>query len=62
MNPSTEQARALVEGLLRTGIDTVVVAPGSRNGPLSIALAQAAQAGKISLHVRVDERSASFLH
>ena len=61
MNPSTAQARALVEGLLRTGIDTVVVAPGSRNGPLSIALAQAAQAGKISLHVRVDERSASFL-
>ena len=61
MNPSTAQARALVEGLLRTGIDTVVVAPGSRNGPLSIALAQAAQAGKIRLHVRLDERSASFL-
>lgn len=61
MNPSTEQARALVEGLLRTGIDTVVVAPGSRNGPLSIALAQAAQAGKIQLQVRLDERSASFL-
>ena len=61
MNPSTEQARALVEGMLRTGIDTVVVAPGSRNGPLSIALAQAAQAGKIHLHVRIDERSASFL-
>lgn len=61
MNPSTEQARALVEGLLRTGIDTVVVAPGSRNGPLSIALAQAAHAGKVHLHVRVDERSASFL-
>ena len=61
MNPSTEQARALVEGLLRTGIDTVVVAPGSRNGPLSIALAQAARAGKIRLHVRLDERSASFL-
>lgn len=61
MNPSTEQARALVEGLLRTGVDTVVLAPGSRNGPMSIALAQAAQAGKIALHVRVDERSASFL-
>ena len=61
MNPSTAQARALVEGMLRTGIDTVVVAPGSRNGPLSIALAQAAAAGKIRLHVRLDERSASFL-
>lgn len=61
MNPSTEQARALVEGMLRTGIDTVVVAPGSRNGPLSIALAQAANVGKIHLHVRLDERSASFL-
>lgn len=60
-NPSTEQARALVDGLLRNGIDTVVLAPGSRNGPLAIALAQAARAGRIELHVRVDERSASFL-
>lgn len=60
-NPSTAQARALVDGLLRSGIDEVVVAPGSRNGPLSIALAQAAAAGRIRLHVRLDERSASFL-
>ena len=61
INPSTEQARAFVDGLLRVGIDTVVLAPGSRNGPLSIALAQAAQAQKLTLHVRLDERSASFL-
>ena len=61
MNPSTEQARALVDALLCCGIDTVVLAPGSRNGPLSIALAHAANAGKIALHVRLDERSASFL-
>lgn len=60
-NPSTAQARALVDGLLRSGVDEVVLAPGSRNGPLSIALAQAAQAGRIRLHVRLDERSASFL-
>jgi 2-succinyl-5-enolpyruvyl-6-hydroxy-3-cyclohexene-1-carboxylate synthase len=60
-NPSTRQARALVDGLLRSGIDEVVVAPGSRNGPLSIALAQAAVAGLVRLHVRLDERSASFL-
>ena len=61
MNSSTQQARAVVDGLLRSGIDEVVVAPGSRNGPLSIALAQAAAAGKLRLHVRLDERSASFL-
>lgn len=60
-NPSTAQARALVDGLLRSGIDDVVLAPGSRNGPLSIALAQAAAAGRLRLHVRVDERSAAFL-
>lgn len=60
-NPSTRQARALVDGLLRSGIDEVVLAPGSRNGPLSIALAQAASAGHLRLHVRLDERSAAFL-
>lgn len=60
-NPSTAQARAIVDGLLRSGIDEVVLAPGSRNGPLSIALAQAAARGHLRLHVRVDERSASFL-
>ena len=60
-NPSTTEARAIVDGLLRSGIDEVVLAPGSRNGPLSIALAQAAAAGRIRLHVRLDERSASFL-
>lgn len=60
-NPSTAQARALVDGLLRSGIDEIVLAPGSRNGPLSIALAQAAAAGRVRLHVRLDERSASFL-
>lgn len=61
MNPSTTQARALIDGLLRSGVDEVVVAPGSRNGPLSIALAQAAAAGHLRLHVRLDERSAAFL-
>lgn len=60
-NPSTSEARALVDGLLRSGIDEVVLAPGSRNGPLSIALAQAASAGYLRLHVRLDERSAAFL-
>ena len=60
-NPSTAEARALVDGMLRSGIDEVVLAPGSRNGPLSIALAQAAAAGRLRLHVRLDERSASFL-
>jgi len=61
MTTSTDQARALVDGLLRSGIDEVVLSPGSRNGPLSIALAQAAAAGRLRLHVRLDERSASFL-
>ena len=39
----------------------VVLAPGSRNAPLSFALYDAAQAGALRLHTRIDERTAGFL-
>lgn len=61
MNPSTAQARVMVDEFIRCGVVDAVVAPGSRSAPLAIALAQAEQRGEISLHVRVDERSAGFL-
>lgn len=61
MNPSTAQARVMVDELVRNTVSHVVLCPGSRNAPLSIALFDAAQAGRISLHVRVDERTAGFL-
>ncbi|OQO90979.1 2-succinyl-5-enolpyruvyl-6-hydroxy-3-cyclohexene-1-carboxylic-acid synthase [Saccharomonospora piscinae] len=61
MNPSTAQARVLVDELVRNTVSHVVLSPGSRNAPLSFALHEAATAGRLTLHVRIDERSAAFL-
>ncbi|SNR69859.1 2-succinyl-5-enolpyruvyl-6-hydroxy-3-cyclohexene-1-carboxylate synthase [Haloechinothrix alba] len=61
MNPSTAQARVLVDELVRNTVSHVVVCPGSRNAPLSMALYDAAEAGRLAMHVRVDERTAAFL-
>jgi len=58
---STSICRTLVEDLLDAGVREAVIAPGSRSGPLAIALAAADRAGALRLHVRVDERTASFL-
>lgn len=60
-NQSTVNARAIVEWLLAAGVDNVVIAPGSRSAPLSYAFAQAQSAGKLRIHVRIDERDAGFL-
>ncbi|WP_067824648.1 2-succinyl-5-enolpyruvyl-6-hydroxy-3-cyclohexene-1-carboxylic-acid synthase [Actinomadura kijaniata] len=61
MNPATALATVLVDELVRCGMTDAVLAPGSRSAPLALALHAAAQAGRLRLHVRVDERSASFL-
>ncbi len=61
MNPSTELARTVVTALRGSGVREVVLAPGSRNAPLSFALYDAAQAGGVRLHTRIDERSGAFL-
>ncbi|GLZ30628.1 2-succinyl-5-enolpyruvyl-6-hydroxy-3-cyclohexene-1-carboxylate synthase [Lentzea sp. NBRC 105346] len=61
MNPSTAQARVLVDELIRNGVRHAVLCPGSRNAPLSFALHAASLAGRINLHVRIDERGAGFL-
>lgn len=61
MNPSTALARVLVDELARSRVPAVVLAPGSRSGPLAFALHAADQSGKLTLHVRIDERSAGFL-
>jgi len=58
---ATELARSCVEALLGAGLRHAVVAPGSRNAPLSLALADAAAAGALTLHTRIDERTAAFL-
>ncbi|MCW2665113.1 MAG: 2-succinyl-6-hydroxy-2,4-cyclohexadiene-carboxylic acid synthase/2-oxoglutarate decarboxylase, partial [Frankiales bacterium] len=61
MNPSTALAVVLVDELVRGGVREVVLAPGSRSAPLALALHDAEQAGRLRLHVRIDERSAAFL-
>ncbi|MFD9699301.1 2-succinyl-5-enolpyruvyl-6-hydroxy-3-cyclohexene-1-carboxylic-acid synthase [Lentzea sp. NPDC059081] len=61
MNPSTTQARLIVDELVRNGVRHAVLCPGSRNAPLSFALHQAEQKGLLTVHVRIDERSAGFL-
>ena len=59
-NPSTAQARVLVDEMLRHGITDVVLCPGSRSAPLALAIAAAERAGRLRLHVRIDERGAGF--
>ncbi len=61
MNPSTALATVLVDGLVRGGVRDAVLAPGSRSAPLAFALHTADAAGRLRLHVRIDERSAGFL-
>jgi 2-succinyl-5-enolpyruvyl-6-hydroxy-3-cyclohexene-1-carboxylate synthase len=61
VNPSTALATVLVDELVRCGVRHAVLCPGSRNAPLSFALHAAEQAGRLTLHVRIDERSAAFL-
>ncbi|WP_217160536.1 2-succinyl-5-enolpyruvyl-6-hydroxy-3-cyclohexene-1-carboxylic-acid synthase [[Mycobacterium] fortunisiensis] len=61
MNPSTAQAHVVVDELIRGGVRDVVLCPGSRNAPLAFALSAADRAGRIRLHVRIDERTAGYL-
>jgi 2-succinyl-5-enolpyruvyl-6-hydroxy-3-cyclohexene-1-carboxylate synthase len=61
VNPSTALATVLVDELVRGGVREAVLCPGSRSAPLAYALQEAERAGRLRLHVRVDERSAGFL-
>jgi 2-succinyl-5-enolpyruvyl-6-hydroxy-3-cyclohexene-1-carboxylate synthase len=60
LNNSTNLARNIVKQLIELGIEDVVLSPGSRNAPLSIAFYQAEKKGLVRLHVRIDERGAAF--
>ena len=60
MNPATALARSTVRQLIELGIQDVVLSPGSRNAPLSLAFHYAESKGLINLHVRIDERGAAF--
>ncbi|MEZ2121726.1 2-succinyl-5-enolpyruvyl-6-hydroxy-3-cyclohexene-1-carboxylic-acid synthase [Corynebacterium sp. CCM 9203] len=56
--PATATAAAIIAELVAAGIRNVVVCPGSRSAPLALA---AAARPELTLHVRLDERSAAFL-
>ncbi|MCP2301719.1 2-succinyl-5-enolpyruvyl-6-hydroxy-3-cyclohexene-1-carboxylic-acid synthase [Actinokineospora globicatena] len=60
MNPSTAMATVVVDELVRNDVRQVVLCPGSRNAPVAFALFEAANRGELTLHVRVDERSAGY--
>ncbi len=60
MNLSTTLARTIVRQIIEAGVKDVVISPGSRNAPLTIAFYQASQRGLITLHTRIDERTAAF--
>lgn len=58
---ATDVARAIVQSCLDSGVENVVISPGSRNAPLSWAFAQAEKAGLLKIQVRIDERDAGFV-
>ena len=61
MNPSSALATVLVDELVRGGVREAVLCPGSRSRAAGLRAAGGRPAGRLRLHVRVDERSAGFL-
>lgn len=59
-SPATDFALALFGELARAGVTDVVVSPGSRSQALALAAVALERAGGISVHVRLDERTAGF--
>ncbi len=59
-SPAGAAAAALLEGLVRAGVTDLVLSPGSRSQGLALAAAAFARAGRLALHVRIDERVAGF--
>ena len=60
MNPATAFGTTFADELIRCGLREAVLAPGSRSTPLAMAFLDAERQGRMRLHVRIDERSASF--
>ena len=61
LNAATAAARAVVDELARCGVQHLVLSPGSRSAPLAFAAYDVAAAGRLTLHTRLDERTAGFL-
>ncbi|MCS5512706.1 2-succinyl-5-enolpyruvyl-6-hydroxy-3-cyclohexene-1-carboxylic-acid synthase [Curtobacterium flaccumfaciens pv. betae] len=59
-SPATDTALALLQELVRAGVTDVVVSPGSRSQALALAAVALERAGGLTVHVRLDERTAGF--
>ena len=57
--PSTTGARVLLDELVRLGVGELVLCPGSRSAPFAYEAARR-DGRDLSVHVRLDERSAAF--
>ena len=60
MNPSTAFATVFADELARCGVREVIIAPGSRSTPMAMAFHDLDRGGRLRLHIRIDERAASF--
>jgi len=59
-SPAQEFSAHLLATLVAGGVEHFYLAPGSRSQSLAIAADQLARAGKVKLHVRIDERVMAF--
>lgn len=59
--PAATTAQAVLSALVGAGVHHVVLAPGSRSAPFVPVLADAEDAGLITVRVVLDERSAGFI-
>lgn len=58
---SSRLGLAIAEALAATGIEEVVICPGSRSTAITVGLAMVAQHSRLRMHTRTDERVAGFL-
>ncbi|WP_404434367.1 2-succinyl-5-enolpyruvyl-6-hydroxy-3-cyclohexene-1-carboxylic-acid synthase [Microbacterium lacus] len=59
-SPATDAAAALLCELVEQGVRHIVLSPGSRSQALALVAAELERRGRVSLHVRIDERVAGF--
>ncbi|WP_100812166.1 MULTISPECIES: 2-succinyl-5-enolpyruvyl-6-hydroxy-3-cyclohexene-1-carboxylic-acid synthase [unclassified Microbacterium] len=55
-----DAAAALLDELVHLGVRDIVLSPGSRSQALALAATALERSGRVSLHVRIDERVAGF--
>lgn len=58
---SLRAAHLVLDALVERGLRELVLCPGSRSAPVAYAADALARAGRLRLHVRIDERGAAFL-